>query len=133
MAWLEGNKLRMSDASWQRHANPWSVYTRLGTVPLLVLAVWSRVWIGWWSVAVLAGLAIWLALNVRVFAPVNRPRHWLSRGIYGERLWLEDRQRLPACCRRRLSGLLIPALLATFATIWGSVTLSVAPALARYW
>ena len=38
----------MSDAVWARHANLWSVYTRFTVLPLLVMAIWSRAWIGWW-------------------------------------------------------------------------------------
>lgn len=37
----------MDDQSWLSHANPLSVWTRILTpLPLLILAVWSRVWIG---------------------------------------------------------------------------------------
>lgn len=40
----------MSEDAWARHANPWSVWTRIATaLPLLILAVWSRVWLGWRS------------------------------------------------------------------------------------
>ncbi len=35
--------------AWRRHANPWSVYTRIPIPLLLVAAIWSRAWIGWWS------------------------------------------------------------------------------------
>jgi len=38
----------MDDAAWKRHANPWSVYTRFTCLPFIVLALWSRVWLGWW-------------------------------------------------------------------------------------
>ena len=40
----------MDDDSWARHANPWSVWTRVPILPLLALAIWSRSWIGWWAV-----------------------------------------------------------------------------------
>jgi len=45
---------------WMRHADPWSVWTRFLALPLLALAAWSRVWIGWWAVlaGVVAGMAI---------------------------------------------------------------------------
>ena len=39
----------LTDEVWQRHANPWSVYTRIPIPALLALAVWSRTWIGRWS------------------------------------------------------------------------------------
>ena len=77
----------MNDDAWRRHAHPWSVYTRFATIPPLVLAVWSRAWIGWWCLVPVALLAGWLWLNVRVFPPVDRPTAWASKGIYGERIW----------------------------------------------
>lgn len=79
----------MSDSSWRRHANPWSVYTRLAAIPIGALAVWSRVWIGPWSLILVVAVIVWLFLNVRVFKPIDEPRSWVSRGIYGERMWLE--------------------------------------------
>lgn len=33
----------MSDAVWMRHAHPWSVWTRFTVLPLLIVAIWSRV------------------------------------------------------------------------------------------
>jgi len=41
--------LGMTDEAWQRHANPWSVYTRFAAIPAMILAIWSRVWISWWA------------------------------------------------------------------------------------
>ncbi|MDT5210776.1 MAG: hypothetical protein QOF67_3191 [Mycobacterium sp.] len=29
---------RMTDDAWQRHANPWSVWTRFAAIPLMILA-----------------------------------------------------------------------------------------------
>ena len=34
---------RMTDEAWKRHANPWSVWTRFGAIPLMILAIWSGV------------------------------------------------------------------------------------------
>ena len=36
----------LSGQSWMRHANPASVWTRFAVLPLLMLSVWSRDWIG---------------------------------------------------------------------------------------
>jgi hypothetical protein len=80
------NALTMSDDTWRRHAHPWSVYTRFAAIPPLVLAIWSRAWIGWWSLAPLALVVIWLWLNPRVFPPVHAPTRWASKGIYGEKI-----------------------------------------------
>ncbi|MCA8931790.1 MAG: hypothetical protein KDA49_04945, partial [Rhodospirillaceae bacterium] len=46
--WVAG-AFRMDDATWARHASPWSVWTRVPIALLLVLAIWSRVWLGWWA------------------------------------------------------------------------------------
>ena len=40
--------MRMDDATWRRHANPWSVWTCATVLPVIIFAVWSRVWIGRW-------------------------------------------------------------------------------------
>lgn len=85
----------MTDESWQRHANPWSVWTRFAAIPLAALAIWSRVWIGWWCLVPVALVVAWLILNVMVFAPVREPRSWASKGIYGERLWAQNQAALP--------------------------------------
>lgn len=40
----------LDDDGWARHANPWSGRSRVSTtMPLLVAAIWSRAWIGYWS------------------------------------------------------------------------------------
>ena len=43
------NIFKMDESTWMRHANPWSVGTRFTVLPLLILAIWSRVWLGWFS------------------------------------------------------------------------------------
>jgi len=85
----------MSDEMWKRHANPWSVWTRFAAIPAFMLAVWSRIWIGWWSLIPIIVVVIWLYLNVLVFPPIDTPRNWASKGIYGEKLWLGKRAEPP--------------------------------------
>ena len=79
---------RMTDEVWARHANPWSVWTRYSTLPILVFSVWSRIWIGWWSlVPIIASLA-WIWLNPRFFNKPTSTNHWASKAVLGERVWL---------------------------------------------
>ena len=77
----------MDDRAWQRHANPWSVWTRILTpLPLLALAVWSRVWLGWgalWPVALALG---WIWLNPRLFPAPARLDGWAAAAVMGERV-----------------------------------------------
>ena len=46
--------------------------------------------------APIGAVVLWLWWNPHAFAPVDKPVAWSSRGIYGERLWLQDRSRMPA-------------------------------------
>lgn len=120
----------LSDETWQRHANPWSVWTRFAAIPALILAVWSRTWIGWWAVVPLAGVALWLWANPRAFAPVEVPRSWAARGIFGERLWLREPDRVPSDLRRILRVLILPGLLGVALLAWGLLWLELWPTLA---
>lgn len=78
----------LDDRAWARHANPWSGWTRFITcLPLFALAVWSRVWLGGWSLVPIALAVLWIWLNPRAFGPVVDDSAWISKGVFGERLW----------------------------------------------
>lgn len=85
----------MSDDVWARHANPWSVWSRVSTFPVLMLALWSHVWIGIaWGLVAVAAVSIWLWLNPRLFPPPRSTNSWASKAVLGERVWI-NRTRLP--------------------------------------
>ncbi|EME51205.1 DUF6653 family protein [Amycolatopsis decaplanina] len=100
---------RMDDEAWRRHANPWSVWTRFAAIPLMLLAIWSRTWIGWWCLAPIAAVVVWLFLNPSAFPPVE-PRSWAARGIYGERIWTHDKSSVPPDHRQVLRVLVVLGL-----------------------
>jgi hypothetical protein len=79
----------LSDETWMRHANPWSVWTRYAAFPLLVLAIWSRVWLGWGALVPVAIIIAWLIWNPRAFPPPASTRNWASKAVLGERVWVE--------------------------------------------
>ena len=69
----------LTDADgWRRHANPWSVYTRIPVPLLLTAAIWTRAWIGWWSLVPVAAVLVWTMINPRVFPPPQRFTSWAS-------------------------------------------------------
>jgi hypothetical protein len=121
----------MDEDTWQRHAHPFSVWSRvfLG-LPLLVLAVWSRAWIGGWALLALAAALGFIWLNPRM-API--PKHtdnWASKAVFGERVWLNRKSvPIPECHRvaphllTAVSALGIPFL------IWGLYALAIWPTL----
>ena len=86
--------MAMDEATWARHANPWSVWTRMSCLPLLALAVWSRVWLGWWALLPLALAVAWTWFNPRAFPPPVRTDNWASKGTFGERVFL-NRKAIP--------------------------------------
>ncbi|MHC0432835.1 DUF6653 family protein [Streptomyces sp. O3] len=114
----------MTDEAWRRHANPWSVWTRFAAVPALLLAVWSRAWIGWFALVPVALVVGWLWLNPRCFRPVDTPpRQWSARGVYGERLWVHERSRLPRHHRTTLALLAWLGPLGGVFLVWGLAAL----------
>lgn len=82
------SSMMMDDATWARHANPWSVWTRVPVLALLTLAIWSRVWIGWWCLLPVGLLIVWTIINPRAFPAPARLDSWASQIVLGERYWL---------------------------------------------
>ena len=120
---------RLDDAGWARHANPWSGWSRAITaLPLLVLAVWSRAWWGWFSlVAVTAALA-WIWLNPRAFGPAADDAAWITKGVLGERLWANrDQQPVPERHRVVPHVLNLAQLSGVPFLVWGLVGLQLWP------
>ncbi|MGE4290748.1 MAG: DUF6653 family protein [Desulfovibrio sp.] len=115
---------------WDRHANPWSVYTRVPLLPLFALAIWSRVWIGWWAALPVLLLVFWTWLNPRLFPPPRSIENWASKGVLGERLWLNrKRVSVPGAHRRMAWGFTVLALLGTALLVWGLYALRPWPTL----
>jgi hypothetical protein len=80
--------MAMDDATWKRHASPWSVWTRVAILPLFVLIVWFRGWFGYWVVAPIVILIVWTYFNPRAFPKPLSTDNWASKATFGERVWL---------------------------------------------
>lgn len=91
---LAERSMSMDDDAWMRHANPWSVWTRFTCLPLIVLSVWSRIWLGWWCILPLALALFWTWFNPRAFPPPANADNWASKGTFGERVFL-NRKSVP--------------------------------------
>ncbi len=114
----------MNDAAWRRHANPWSGWTRLLTgLPPLLLAVWSRVWLGWWALIPVALALAWIWLNPRAFRAPNHYDAWMSRAVLGERIWIEHRADLPTDHRLAGNALTWASVPGAVVTVWGLAVL----------
>ena len=74
---------RMDDATWLRHANPWSGILRNTALPLLIMAFWSRLWLGWWAVIPVVLALLWTWYNPRIFPAPQSLDHWMSKAVTG--------------------------------------------------
>ena len=112
--------------AWLRHANPWSVYTRIPIPAALVAAIWTYAWIGWWSLLPVGVVCGWIVLNTRVFAPPRTLDHWASRAVLGETFWA-DRKDVPVPERHRVAPIVLTAIntLGLPFIVWGLVSLDV--------
>ncbi len=120
----------MDDATWLRHANPWSVWTRASVLPLVILAVWSREWLGWWSLGLVGASILWMWLNPRIFRRPRSTDNWASRGVLGERVWLNrDQVSVPSHHRIAPNVLNGVTAIGSVFVIWGLVTLDFWPTL----
>jgi len=96
----------LTDSNWMRHANPWSVGTRYSVLPLIVLAFWSRIWIGWWS-AIPAALSLaWMFFNPVFFPKPKSTDNWASKSVLGERVWMNRKKVAVPAHHRRLPAIL---------------------------
>jgi hypothetical protein len=91
---LEGDR-------WLRHANPRSVYSRFPVLAMIVVSVWSRVWIGVYFVVPLGLTLLWTFFNPRLFDEPDSLENWASKGVLGERIW-KEREEYDIASQRRV-------------------------------
>lgn len=80
---------KLDGENWMKHTNPWSIWTRFATLPFIILAVWSRVWIGWYSLIPISIVIIWIIINPTLFKKPKSIDNWGSKAVLGERYWSE--------------------------------------------
>lgn len=90
MDWLKflEQSMSMDEAVWQRHSNPWSVYSRFTALPLLSLAFWSREYWGSLAIVPIAVSLFWIWLNPRIAPAPTSTHNWASMCTFGERIYL---------------------------------------------
>ena len=78
----------MNAERWARHANPLSVYSRIAGGTLVFLSFWSVFWVGWYGALAIAAAVLWIVVNPRLFLPPPNVDSWASKGVLGERVFL---------------------------------------------
>jgi len=116
----------MDESTWKRHSNPWSVVTRSTVTPILVLALWSRVVFGLYSIILVIFSLIWMYINPRVFSPPKSTNNWASKGVFGERVWVNrDKVPIPEKHRRAPNILSIVSGIGFIFVIFGTYKLDI--------
>ena len=67
------------------HSNPWSAWTRLLSVPLVFVPIWTR---SWREGAI---VVVWLIVNPIMFREPNNDKAWATRAMLGEEMWIAER------------------------------------------
>ncbi|WP_108866391.1 DUF6653 family protein [Aquimarina aquimarini] len=78
--------------TWIKHTNPWSIWTRFATLPFLIVAIWSRVWISWYCLIPIILLLIWIKINPTLFKKPTSFDNWGAKSVLGERYWSERKE-----------------------------------------
>ncbi|MFH1486835.1 MAG: DUF6653 family protein [Chloroflexota bacterium] len=94
------------------------------------MAFWSRAWLGWWSLIPIVVAIMWTWLNPRVFPAPRSTDNWASRGVLGERVWM-NRSQVPVPDHHRMmpNVLNVVAGLGVPFTIWGVAAFAIWPTL----
>lgn len=86
----------LTDDNWMKHANPWSVWTRYSVLPIIVLAFWSRIWLGWWHLIPAIISLAWIFFNPVFFKKPKSTMNWASKSVLGEHVYLNrDKINIP--------------------------------------
>lgn len=121
----------LTDDNWMKHANPISVWTRYSVLPVIIVAFWSRAWIGW--LCLIPGILsiLWMFFNPVVFKKPKSTKNWASKAVLGERVYLNrDKIKIPNHHHIPLYGILncvssVGLILSIWSTvyysIWGAI------------
>lgn len=86
----------LNEDTWMNHANPLSGYTRFFILMLLVMAIWSRRWLGILCLIPVSIALVWNFVNPLIFPKPKCTKNWISKGVFGERVWIKrDKYTIP--------------------------------------
>jgi hypothetical protein len=120
----------LTDDNWMKHANPWSVWTRYSVLPIIVLAFWSRIWLGWWHLIPAIISLAWMFFNPVFFKKPKSTMNWASKSVLGERVYLNrDKIDIPKHHKLPPNILNVISSVGMILAIYGIVMLYVWPAI----
>jgi hypothetical protein len=81
-----GKVFGLNNEEWLNHANPISLWTRFIILPFFAVSIWSRIWIGWFSLIPISSLLIWTFVNPVFFKKPKTTNSWSAKCVLGERV-----------------------------------------------
>lgn len=102
----------LSEKTWERHANPWSGWTRVLSMPALGAGLYLH---NFW---ILGATVIWLIVNPILFPKPKSVDSWMSKGVLGEQLYYGDGKKFKTDLSTLLNVLNIPAFAAFLYFSW---------------
>lgn len=95
---------------FQRHAHPFSAWSRLLTTPMLLVPLWTR---RWW---LYLPIGAWFVINPVITPPARETSSFATRAILGEESWSRDPTSEPTVLALvgLSSGSLIGAMMASY-------------------
>jgi len=125
--------MAMDEETWMRHANPISGWSRIFTFPFVILAFWSRQWIGWWCLIPITVISLWSFLNPRIFPRPVSTDNWASKGVLGERAFTQNKNKtgniLPTHHIKAAKTLTLITGIGSIILVYGLVVLQIWPTL----
>lgn len=96
----------LSEKTWERHANPWSGWTRVLSMPALAVGLYLH------SFWILGAVVVWLIINPMIFPKPKSVDNWMSKGVLGEKLYFKDGKKFKKDLPTLLNILNIPVFIA---------------------
>ena len=96
----------LSEKTWERHANPWSGWTRVFSMPAIALGLFLH---NFW---ILGGVIIWTIINPMIFPKPKSVDNWMSKGVLGEQLYYRNGKKFRSDLPTLLNILNVPVFIA---------------------
>jgi len=99
-------------------------------LPIIVLAFWSRIWIGWWHLIPAIISLAWMFFNPIFFKKPKSTKNWASKSVLGERVYL-NRDKIDIPGHHKFLPKIVNSIssIGMILAIWAIVKLAIWPAI----
>ncbi len=102
----------LSEKTWERHANPWSGWSRVVSMPVIATGLYMH---NFW---ILGAAVVWLFVNPVIFPKPRSVDNWMSKGVLGEQLYYGDGKKFKRDLPTLLNVLNVPVFISFMYFAW---------------